>query len=71
MGMQTAWLLVHNCPSLVQIGHISTWTYITKNDVTEFLNFVRSSKLSIVLYPYLHIRTRNVIGTFWKCVSSS
>jgi hypothetical protein len=50
MSMDTAWLLMQNCPNLTKIGKIHSWSRVTKDEIVPFLNFVRNSNISLSLY---------------------
>jgi hypothetical protein len=49
MSMNTAWMLMHACPDLTEIGNINSWSAVVKEDVVIFLNFVRSNNISLSL----------------------
>jgi hypothetical protein len=52
MSIDTAWLLVQNCPNLSEIGNFRTWPAVTDDDLEIFLNFVRYNNLSVTLRRY-------------------
>jgi hypothetical protein len=51
MSMDTAWLLMQNCPNLTKIGNISGWSGVTDYEVATILTFLRNNNLSLLLCP--------------------
>jgi hypothetical protein len=49
MSIDTAWLLVQNCPNLTEIGNIYSWPAVRTDDIETFLNFVRNNNLSLTV----------------------
>jgi hypothetical protein len=49
LSMETAWLLVQNCPDLTELGNISSWSDVTNDELLIFLNFVKNNNLSLVV----------------------
>jgi hypothetical protein len=47
MTMETAWVLLENCPDLTEIGNIYTWSEVITDEVQTFLNFIRYNNLSL------------------------
>jgi hypothetical protein len=52
MSIDTAWLLVQNCPNLSEIGNFRSWSAVTDDNLEIFLNFVRYNNLSVTLRRY-------------------
>jgi hypothetical protein len=50
LSMNTAWLLMQNCPNLTKIGNISSWDAVTKEDVVTFMRFVRNTNIKLSLH---------------------
>ncbi|XP_033607402.1 uncharacterized protein LOC111864639 isoform X2 [Cryptotermes secundus] len=47
MSMDTAWLLLQNCPNLTKIGSIGTWSRVYEDQVVTFLNSVMNFNFSL------------------------
>ncbi|PNF23800.1 hypothetical protein B7P43_G16127 [Cryptotermes secundus] len=47
--METAWLLMQNCPNLTKIGNIGSWSHVTEDQVVTFLNTVRHNNVCLTL----------------------
>jgi hypothetical protein len=50
MTIDTALLLVQNCPNLTRLGNIRSWPAVNDDDVEIFLNFVRNNNLSLTVH---------------------
>jgi hypothetical protein len=49
LSLKTAILLLDNCPSLVLIGHLNRWPRISRENLENFLDFVKTHNLSLVV----------------------
>jgi hypothetical protein len=49
LSLKTAILLLDNCPRLALIGHLSRWPRISRENVENFLDFVKTNNLSLVV----------------------
>jgi hypothetical protein len=49
LSMETAWLLLQDCPHLTKIGNINSWPGIVKSESMTFLNFVKHNNLSLTV----------------------
>jgi hypothetical protein len=47
MSMDTAWLLMENCPNLTKLGKIDSWPGVTEVQEITFLCFVRTNNLPL------------------------
>ncbi|PNF33416.1 hypothetical protein B7P43_G03364 [Cryptotermes secundus] len=47
MSMDTAWLLLQNCPNLTTIGNIDSWSRVDEREVAALLTFLRNNNLSL------------------------
>jgi hypothetical protein len=46
LSMDTACLLMQNCPNLTKLGDINTWPIVANEEVVTFLNFMRNNNIS-------------------------
>jgi hypothetical protein len=51
MGIDTAWLLLENCPNLTKIGKINSWSRVNECEVATLLTFLRNNNLSLDVHP--------------------
>jgi hypothetical protein len=51
MGIDTAWLLLQNCPNLTKIGSIDSWSRVNGYEVATLLTFLRYNNLSLDVCP--------------------
>jgi hypothetical protein len=51
MSLDTAWLLMQNCPNLTKIGNVRSWPGVTDEEVVTLLNFLKNNNLSLVIRP--------------------
>jgi hypothetical protein len=49
LSLETAVLLMHSCPNLILIGHLSSWPRISTEDLENFLEFIKTYNLSLVV----------------------
>jgi hypothetical protein len=49
LSLKTAILLLDSCPSLVLIGHLKGWPRISRENQENFLDFVKTHNLSLVV----------------------
>jgi hypothetical protein len=49
LSIETAWLLLHSCPHLTEIGNIKSWSGFVNNELVAFLNFVKCNNLSLTV----------------------
>jgi hypothetical protein len=49
LSLKTAFLLLDNCPSLALIGHLNRWPRISRENLENFLDFVKRHNLSLVV----------------------
>ncbi|PNF23801.1 hypothetical protein B7P43_G16127 [Cryptotermes secundus] len=49
--VETAWLLMQNCPNLTKIGKFNSWHDINNQELVRFLNFVRRNNVCLTLHP--------------------
>jgi hypothetical protein len=49
LNIQTAFLLMNNCPSLIKLGNIDMWPEITNEDAVMLLNYVRINNLLLTV----------------------
>jgi hypothetical protein len=47
LSMDTAWLLMDNCPNLAKLGNIDSWPGVTEFQEMTFLCFVRTNNLPL------------------------
>jgi hypothetical protein len=50
LSMETAWLLLQNCPDLTELGNIGSWSGVTEDAILIFLNFIKNNNLSLVVH---------------------